>query len=151
MNESSPAYPNVAPSVSTGSSESEDQPLPPPGCGDGIDLAPLGTEEEFIAALADLVASQRPRLFSLCEEYGDRADGWVVAWGLALEDRAEVVSVDCGLRATCESAESAMRLLSRRRRLRLLWCDPQLPESGEPSESGQSLESGEPPGQQTVG
>ena len=87
------------------------------------DLAPIGTEEEFATLLSEIVAEERPRLFSLCEEYGDRVDGWILAWGLAFADRADVVGVDRGMSGTFQSPESALRLLSRRRKLRLLWCD----------------------------
>lgn len=75
--------------------------------------------------LADLVASERPRLFTLCEEYGDRADGRVFAWGMAFEDRADVVGVGGRMRGSFCSPEAALRVLSRCRRLRLLWCDPE--------------------------
>lgn len=107
----------------------DDDAAPAP-LGDDAELPPLGTEEEFAAELADLVASERPRLFAICEEIGDRVDGWVVAWGLAFEDRAEVIRTDDGVRASCQSAETALRVLGRRRRrrLRLLWCDPKRPE-----------------------
>ncbi|MGH3933237.1 MAG: hypothetical protein ACRDTF_25050 [Pseudonocardiaceae bacterium] len=132
MNESSPAYPDHGVPTSIGSPRSADQPPHRASSEEDADLAPLGTEEEFAAELADLVASQRPRLFSLCAEYGDRADGWVVAWGLAFEDRAELIGTDGETRATCQSAESALRMLSRRRRLRLLWCDPKSAERGGP-------------------
>ena len=92
------------------------------------DLAPIGTEEEFATLLSEIVAEERPRLFSLCEEYGDRVDGWILAWGLAFADRADVVGADRGMSGTFRSPESALRLLSRRRKLRLLWCDSGPPE-----------------------
>lgn len=94
------------------------------------ELAPLGTEAEFAALLSELVASERPRLFALCEEDGERADGWILAWGMAFEDRAEVVGVEGVLRARLRSAEVALRLLSQGRRLRLVWCE------GKPERSG---------------
>lgn len=144
MNESTKAYLDHAAPASTGVPSSADQPpllasdeddadltLPV----DPTELPPFGTEEEFAAELADLVAGERPRLFALCEEIGDRVDGWVVAWGLAFEDQAEVIGTDDGIRATCRSAETALRMLGRRRRLRLLWSDPKRPErDGPPDE-----------------
>jgi hypothetical protein len=113
------------------------------GDGSEHDLAPLGseeefTEEEFAALLSEIVAEDKPRLFSLCEEYGDRVDGRVLAWGMAFADRANVVGVDGRMSGTFQSPESALRLLSRRRKLRLLWCDSQPPEqdtvSAEPTQ-----------------
>lgn len=140
MNESTTAYPDHEAPTPTGSPTSADQLPQQAGADDDADLAPLdaaelpplGTEQEFAAELADLVASERPRLFAICEESGDRVDGWVVAWGLALEDRAEVIGTDDGVRASCQSAETALRMLGRRRRLRLVWCDPKRPERDAP-------------------
>lgn len=145
MNELTTAYPYHEAPTPIGSPTSADQ-LPHQASADDDadlaplddvdDLAPLGTEEEFAAELADLVAGERPRLFALCEEIGDRVDGWVVAWGLAFEDRAEVIGTDDRGRASCESAETALRMLGRRRRLRLVWCDPKRPEhDGPPDEA----------------
>lgn len=87
------------------------------------ELPPLGTEAEFSALLSELVAIERPRLFALCEEDGERADGWILAWGMAFDDRAEVVDVEGVLRASLRSPEVAQRLLSHGRRIRLVWCD----------------------------
>lgn len=106
---------------------------PTDGGGSQHDLAPLGseeefTEEEFTALLNELVAAERPRLFSLCEEYGDRENGWVHAWGLAFPHRVSVLNMDGQIRGTYQSPESALRRLSRRRKLRLLWCDSCPPE-----------------------
>ncbi|GIJ25421.1 hypothetical protein Vqi01_05830 [Micromonospora qiuiae] len=47
---------------------------------------PLGSPEEFHQMLADLVDEFAPRRFAICEEYGDRADGGIFAWGLAFTD-----------------------------------------------------------------
>ncbi|MGH4019888.1 MAG: hypothetical protein ACRDT0_11750 [Pseudonocardiaceae bacterium] len=85
------------------------------------ELAPLCSEEEFAQEVAALVADGAPRLFALVEEYGDRADGWVRAWGMAFDDHAEVVSVDRGLLGTFPSAERAHRAFSRRAKVRLVW------------------------------
>lgn len=92
------------------------------GGGSEHDLAPICTEEEFDALLNEIVAEERPRLFSLCEGYGDRADGRILAWGMAFADR---VDADGQMSGTFQSTENVLRLLSRRRKLRLLWCDSQ--------------------------
>jgi hypothetical protein len=52
---------------------------------------PLCDEEEFAAGLEELVADFAPRLFALVEETGERVDGRIVAWGMAFDDRAEVI------------------------------------------------------------
>jgi len=126
MNAPTSAYPADEEPVST---EAVGRPTDPADDGESEqDLAPIGTEEEFAALLSEIVAEERPRLFSLCEEYGDRVDGWILAWGLAFADRADVVGADRGMSGTFRSPESALRLLSRRRKLRLLWCDSGPPE-----------------------
>ncbi len=107
--------------------------LPTPGYRESepaFDLPPIGTEAEFSAQLAELVASERPRLFALCEEDGDRADGWVLAWGMAFDDRTEMVGDEGSMRMSVASPEVALRLLSRGRRLRLVWCDVESESSG---------------------
>ncbi len=79
------------------------------------------TEEGFAREVAELVADEAPRLFALVQEYGERVDGWVVAWGMAFDDHAETVSVGGGLRGTFPSAERARRAYSRRAKVRLVW------------------------------
>lgn len=67
--------------------------------GDDVDeLRPLGDEAEFAELVKALVADTAPCLFALVEECGERADGWIVAWGMQFEDHAEVVAADRGLR-----------------------------------------------------
>ncbi len=88
---------------------------------EGPYLPPLGTEQEFTELVGQLVADAAPRLFALVEEHGDRADGWIVAWGIALDDRVVVCGTAGELVGTFGSAERAHALLSRRRKLRLQW------------------------------
>jgi hypothetical protein len=81
------------------------------------------TEEEFAQEVAELVAEWAPRVFALVQEHGERVDGWVIAWGMAFDDHAEVISVGHGLRGTFPSAERARRAFSRRAKIRLVWTD----------------------------
>jgi len=90
-----------------------------------VDLTPLGTEEEFVAMIDELVADDVPRVFALVEECGERADGWVIAWGMAFEDHAELVSVRRGMHGHFQSAENARRAFARRRKVRLVWATPE--------------------------
>ena len=85
------------------------------------DLEPLCGEEEFAQEVRELVADEAPRVFALVEEYGERVDGRIVAWGMAFNDCAEVVSVDGGLHLSLASPERAHRVFSRRRKIRLVW------------------------------
>ncbi len=52
---------------------------------------------------------------------GERADGWILAWGIAFEDHAALVTVDGGGGGRFQSAESAWRAFSHRRKVRLVW------------------------------
>lgn len=61
-------------------------PFSPPG--------PLGTEAEFTALIEGMVAEFAPRLFAVVQEYGERLDGRLAAWGLAFDDHVEVLDAD---------------------------------------------------------
>lgn len=102
---------------------------------DGCEIAepgPLGTEEEFAELVDQLVADTAPRLFALVEECGERADGWVAAWGMQFEDHVEVMAEDHGARLSVVSAERAREILSRVGTMRLVWC-PSPALSGDPA------------------
>jgi hypothetical protein len=88
-----------------------------------VELPPLGTEEDFAQLVAELVTNEAPRLFALVEEHGERADGWVIAWGMAFDDHAAVVGIACGLRGSFSSAQRARWAFSRRAKVRLVWAD----------------------------
>lgn len=96
-------------------------------CDDSADidtggLKPLCNEAEFAEMVDELVHSTAPCLFALVEECGERADGWIVAWGMQFEDHAEVVAADRGLRISVVSAERARDLFGRVGTIRLVWC-----------------------------
>jgi hypothetical protein len=42
--------------------------------------------------MAEMVADETPRLFVIVHEPGERADGWIAAWGQAFRDHAKVIS-----------------------------------------------------------
>lgn len=91
--------------------------------GDDMDeLRPLGSEEEFAQLVDVLVTDNAPRLFALVEECGERADGWIVAWGMQFEDHVEVISIDHGPRLSLTSAERAHEIFSHLGAIRLVWC-----------------------------
>lgn len=64
-----------------------------------------------------------PRMFAVVQEFGEREDAWVAAWGLAFEDRAEVVGVHGGTWMSLRSPEAALRYFSpdKATRPRLIW------------------------------
>ena len=92
------------------------------------DLHPLGTEEEFMAMLAELAADYAPARFALCAEEPVRVDGEVIAWGIDLGDRAYVYPIDSSAHFLCGSAERARSLFGRLGPVHLVWVDQ--PERG---------------------
>ncbi|MDQ3579479.1 MAG: hypothetical protein M3443_18165, partial [Actinomycetota bacterium] len=70
--------------------------------------APLCSREEYERLIAGMVCEFAPRLFAVIQEYGDRVDGRIAAWGLAFDDYAEIVGVDRGLRMSTTSPEQSL-------------------------------------------
>ncbi|MER5264413.1 hypothetical protein ABTZ99_20305 [Actinosynnema sp. NPDC002837] len=93
-------------------------------------LKPLCGEVEFAGLLDTMVTTAPPRVFAVVQEFGERVDAWVAAWGFAFEDRAEVFAVDDHSRMSLGKPENALHLFSSKRhqlRARLVW----LPDVGE--------------------
>lgn len=97
------------------------EPVPEP-----TDLTPLCGEQEFAALLENMVADAAPRLFAVVQEYGERVDAQIAAWGMAFDDHAEVVRVDRGCRMSLPAPENALRHFTRGDyiRARLVWFNP---------------------------
>jgi hypothetical protein len=93
---------------------------------DPSDLAPLCDEPEFAAILEEMVADEAPRLFAVVQEYGERADGRIAAWGMAFADHVEVISVTRGLRMSLQAPENVLRMFrfDSDVRARLVWFNP---------------------------
>jgi hypothetical protein len=89
-------------------------------------LAPMGDEAEFAMFLEGMVADEAPQLFAVVQEYGERVDGRIAAWGMAFADRAEIVAVKRGLRISLQVPEDALRMfkLGSHVRARLVWFNP---------------------------
>lgn len=98
----------------------------PPAAVDPATLAPLCGEAEFVQEMAELVAEQAPRLFAVVQEYGERADGWVAAWGLAFEDGAKVFGVERAQYLSLRSPERALRMFNHGPHItaHLVWANP---------------------------
>ncbi|MEU4740525.1 hypothetical protein AB0G02_08650 [Actinosynnema sp. NPDC023658] len=98
------------------------------------DLEPLCGETEFAELLDTMVTTAPPRVFAVVQEFGERLDAWVAAWGFAFEDRAEVFAVDDRSRMSLGKPENALHLFSSKRhqlRARLVF----LPDLGDGSEA----------------
>ncbi|GAA2682124.1 MULTISPECIES: hypothetical protein [Actinosynnema] len=63
--------------------------------------------------LATLAAEDAPQLFAIAHEYPETQEGWVAAYGMAFEDRAEVASTDGDFRTCSASPESALTTFTR--------------------------------------
>jgi hypothetical protein len=83
-------------------------------------------EEEFAELVTKMVHDEAPRLFAVVQELGKREDGRVAAWGLAFENRAQLVHSDGRSLLSARSPERACWLLSRNPDVtaRLVWVDP---------------------------
>jgi hypothetical protein len=103
---------------------------------DPATLPPLCDEAEFAQEIAELVADEAPRLFAVVQEYGERVDGCIAAWGLAFADYADIVRVDHGRHLILRSPERAVRLFSHSPHItaRLVWVNPEPPARPEDDE-----------------
>jgi hypothetical protein len=93
---------------------------------DPSERAPLCDEAEFTALLDNMVADEAPRLFAVVQEYGERVDGWIAAWGMAFSDHTEVVSYEHTVRMSLAAPENALRRfqLGGHIQARLVWFNP---------------------------
>ena len=71
-------------------------------------MEPLGDAETFAAMLAEMVADQAPRVFAVVQEYGDRLDGRIAAWGMAFDESVAVFGTNGNMFVGAESPEAVM-------------------------------------------
>jgi hypothetical protein len=93
--------------------------VPDPGA-----LPPACDEHEFAAIMEGMVADEAPRLFAVVQEYGERVDAVIAAWGMAFPDHAEIAAHQ--LRMSVRDPESALRMFDVGSHLRahLVWFNP---------------------------
>ncbi len=89
-------------------------------------LTPLCDEPEFAAILLGMVADEAPRLFAVVQEYGERIDGRIAAWGMAFDDHVEVVFVERERWMSLQAPETALRMFDFGSHIqaRLVWINP---------------------------
>lgn len=80
-------------------------------------------EETFARLVGELVNDTAPRMFALVEEFGERDDGQVFAWGVQFDGRAALLTPEGRLLGTFGSAASAHTSFGLLTRLRLVWRD----------------------------
>jgi hypothetical protein len=80
-------------------------------------------QEDFDGEVRSLATDFAPGLFAVVQVEGDNEDAWVVAWGMAFRDHAELVTTGDGLRLTAASPERAMERFTQppRTSTRLVW------------------------------
>ncbi|ATE57640.1 hypothetical protein [Actinosynnema pretiosum] len=76
---------------------------------DGSTSGPLFGRAEFAVLLDELVTDYAPRVFAVTQTWGDCLDGWIVGWGMAFGDHAEVFSVEGRVRTRVSKPENALR------------------------------------------
>lgn len=91
-------------------------------------LTPL-CAAEFTELVAGMMADEAPHLFAVVQEYGQRVDGRIAAWGMAFEDHAEVISVDGHGSLSVRSPERAARRFNRYPNItaHVVWVNPDTP------------------------
>ncbi|MGQ0840277.1 hypothetical protein [Actinokineospora sp.] len=79
-------------------------------------------EKRFAEVIQSMVSDHAPKLFAIIEEFGERDDAQVVAWGMEFPGRAHVVGDDGRMRMSSSSAQTARDLLGITGTMRLVWC-----------------------------
>ncbi|SNR49439.1 hypothetical protein SAMN06265360_107163 [Haloechinothrix alba] len=90
-------------------------------------LPPLCSEARFAELLEGMVADDAPRVFAVVQEFGDRVDARIAGWGIAFDDRVEVIGVDGDVRMSLREPEDALRRFRRGSRIgaRVVWVSPE--------------------------
>ncbi|CAM3373914.1 hypothetical protein KIPE111705_05425 [Kibdelosporangium persicum] len=76
---------------------------------DLTELQPPTSEAGFADLVAEMVADQAPRLFAVVLELGTQVDAQIVAWGIAFEESAYMVTVDGRNQYALANAEAALK------------------------------------------
>lgn len=71
-------------------------------------LPPLCGEDEFAELVSEMVTDYAPRVFAVVQEYGDRVDARIAAWGLAHADHVDVICMDGSIHLSAGGPESVL-------------------------------------------
>lgn len=87
----------------------------------------LFSAESYEQAVREMVDDLAPRRFAIVQDLGDHYDGRVVAWGMAFEDRVEIVDAKSSSSMSLTSPAPALRQYARPPHItsRILWVDPE--------------------------
>ncbi|MBP2322592.1 hypothetical protein JOF56_002977 [Kibdelosporangium banguiense] len=83
-------------------------------------------DPDFPQLVAEMVADQAPRVFAIVLEYGEQIDAQVLAWGMALDESAYVVTVDGKNQYLLAEPENALKCVSTHPNTKphLVWATP---------------------------
>jgi hypothetical protein len=74
---------------------------------------PHSGEADFSTMVAEMVADQAPRVFAIVLEYGEQVDAQIVAWGMAVDESAYVITADGKNQYLLAEPENALRYVAR--------------------------------------
>jgi hypothetical protein len=96
---------------------------------DPAGIEPLCGGEEFAAEMRMMVAEDAPRVFAIVQEYGDRVDARLAAWGLAFEDHADAITVGNGMHLSAHSPNALVRRFRTGKHVtpHVVWVEGQVP------------------------
>lgn len=82
---------------------------------------PMCDQAEFDELVSEMVTDEAPRLFAVVHELGDRADGWITAWGMAFRDHVKILRPGGALKLS--SPEHVLQVFGRQPHLKphLVW------------------------------
>lgn len=88
---------------------------------------PLFSTESYEEAVRSLIDEFAPRRFAIFQDLDEHFDGRVAAWGIAFEDRVEIVDARSSCWMSLASPETALRHYTRLPRItsRVIWIDPE--------------------------
>src|SRR5699024_3499394 len=75
---------------------------------DPSERKPLCEEQLFATVLEQMVADNAPRLFAIVQEYGERVDAHIAAWGMAFDGYAELITTNRRVRMGLQHPEQAL-------------------------------------------
>lgn len=84
------------------------------------------TPEQYAEVVRQLVTESAPRRFAIVQDWGDRFDSRVAAWGIATDEHTHIIDADAGPRMTVDSVRLALLLYTEKPHVsaRVHWIDP---------------------------
>jgi hypothetical protein len=77
------------------------------------EIKTLFSPESYEQAVREMVDELAPRRFAIVQDLGDHFDGRVAAWGIAFDDRVEIVDTQSSSSMSLTSPDTALRQYAR--------------------------------------